>query len=200
MMTPLISTYSQSPSKQKLQSLNNYVEFLNESVHGLAVAQILFVNYNKDLNKHVDLESHKINTHITNMELGANLSAIKLSALSKRESKHLSGHVATILNRDVDQIVSILNKVNNLRFEIESFIAENDLDIKENIYQCYVYLEKTVALFERYDQMHESLSAKLRQEVSYEYEKMDLMFYKIHSETVDMLRILRGAKHRKHFG
>jgi len=60
LLTPLISTYSQSPETDKLQSLNNYVEFLNESVHGLAVAQILFVNYNKDLNKHVDLESHTL--------------------------------------------------------------------------------------------------------------------------------------------
>ena len=63
--------WSQSPQEMKV--LNTYVELLNESVHGLAVAQILFVNYNKDLNKYVDLESKKINTHITNAELGENI-------------------------------------------------------------------------------------------------------------------------------
>ena len=64
-MVPIISSYSQSPTPDKIRALNTYVEFLNESVHGLAVAQILFVNYNKDLNKHVDLESHKINTPVS---------------------------------------------------------------------------------------------------------------------------------------
>ena len=206
-MMPLISSYSQSPNPDKIRALNTYVEFLNESVHGLAVAQILFVNYNKDLNKHVDLESHKINTHITNMELGPNifdnpdintsdndLSALKLSKLTKKESAHLSSHVAKVLNNDVDQIVIILNKVNKLRFEIEDFIADNDLSVNENIYQCYVYLEKTVALFDNYAQMHDALSRKLRNQVSYNYEPMDALFFEMHTATVNMVRELRDGR------
>ena len=207
LMVPIISSYSQSPTPDKIRALNTYVEFLNESVHGLAVAQILFVNYNKDLNKHVDLESHKINTHITNMELGPNifdnpdintsdndLSALKLSTLTKKESVHLSSHIANVLNRDVAEIVKILNKVNRLRFEIEDFIANNDLSVNENIYQCYVYLEKTVALFDNYAQMHDGLSRKLRNQISYTYKPMDAMFFDMHTATVDMIRELRDGR------
>ena len=206
LLTPFISSYSQSPNPDKIRALNTYIEFLNESVHGLAVAQILFVNYNKDLNKHVDLESHKINTHITNMELGPNifdnpdintsdndLSAIKLSKLTKEQSRHLNSNVANVLNKDVTQIVTILNKVNKLRFEIEDFIAKNDLDQRENIYQCYVYLEETVALFDNYAQMHDALSRKLRNQISYNYKPMDALFFEMHTATVEMLRLLRDG-------
>ena len=194
-------------TSDKMKALNFYVEFLNESVHGLSVAQILFVNYNKDLNRHVDLESHKINTHITNMELGANIfdnpdintsdsnvSAMMLAKLTKENSKYLSNGTARILNEDVAEIVNILDKVNNLRFEIEEFIAKNDLEVKENIYKCYVYLEKAVALFDNYADKHDNLSKRLRQEILYEYKPLDFIFYEIHTETVKMLKQLRNAQ------
>lgn len=199
------SGFSQTPERMK--ALNNYVEFLNESVHGLTVAQILFVNYNKDLNKHVDLESHKINTHITNMELGpnifdnpdintsdSNVSTMMLAKVTKENSSVLESGTARLLNEEVNQIVQILEKVNNLRFEIEDFIKNNDLDVKENIYTCYVYLEKCVALFDNYAFKHDNLSKRLRREVLYEYKPMDFMFHEIHKETVDVLAQLRKGK------
>jgi len=203
----LLMSSGSAQTPEKMQALNYYVEFLNESVHGLSVAQILFVNYNKDLNRHVDLESHKINTHITNMELGANIfdnpdintsdsnvSAIMLSRLTKENSKYLESSTARLLNEEVSEIVKILDKVNNLRFEIEKFIAENDLDVKENIYTCYVYLEKAVALFDSYAFKHDNLSNRLRKELLYEYRPMDFIFYEIHQETVNMLRQLRKGQ------
>ncbi len=207
LMIPIISGSAQGPNPEKIQALNNYVEFLNESVHGLAVAQILFVNYNKDLNKHVDLESHKINTHITNMELGPHifdnpdintsdndLSAIKLSRVTKEQSIHLNSSIANVLNRNVSEIVNILNKVNKLRFEIEDFIAGNDLSQKENIYECYVYLEKTVGLFDSYASMHNALSVKLRQQIRYEYTPMDRMFFDVHTASTELIQLLRDGK------
>lgn len=207
LMMPIINGSAQAPNPEGIQALNNYVEFLNESVHGLAVAQILFVNYNKDLNRHVDLESHKINTHITNMELGPHifdnpdintsdndLSAIKLSRVTKEQSIHLNSSIANVLNRNVTEIVNILNKVNKLRFEIEDFIAANDLSVKENIYECYVYLERTVALFDSYAQMHDALSRKLRQQIKYEYTPMDRLFFDVHAASTDLITLLRDGK------
>ena len=200
------SGFTQSPSP-KMDALNYYVEFLNECSHGLSVAQIIFVNYNKDLNKHVDLQSHKINTHITNSEFGENIfdnpdinttdsnrSAIHLSKLTRQESKHLSRQTAASLNKDVDQIVTILNKVNSLRFEIENFMIINDLDQKENIYKCYTYLEQTVGLFDQYAAMHDALSRKLRNQVVDEVRPMDFMFFEIHKASVEMLRVLRSGQ------
>ena len=196
-----------SQSTQEMKVLNTYVELLNESVHGLAVAQILFVNYNKDLNKYIDLESKKINTHITNAELGDNIfnnpditttdnnaSAMKLSQMSKTQSAELNSSTANILNGYVSEIVTVLNKINALRFEIETFLVENDLNIKENVYTSYELLEKAVTYFDEYAVVHDKLSRRLRKEVIYKYKPMDFVFYEVHTATNLMLAEFRKDK------
>ena len=202
-----IGSYGWSQSPEEMKVLNTHVELLNESVHGLAVAQILFVNYNKDLNKYVDLESKKINTHITNSELGENIfdnpditttdnnaSAMKLSKMTKAESAALNRSTASILNGYVSEVVSVLNKINKLRFDIENFLKTNDLNQKENIYKSYELLEEAVLYFDEYAAMHDKLSKRLRKEVLYEYKPMDFVFYEIHSATQAMLADFRKDK------
>jgi len=85
------------------------------------VAHILFSNYNKDLNKYVDLDSHKINAFMTNDEVGVSIfdnpdistsdnnnSALKLSKISEERSKVLQPDAARNFNNLVSEIVSIL--------------------------------------------------------------------------------------------
>jgi len=202
-----MGTYGWSQSPQEMKVLNTYVELLNESVHGLAVAQILFVNYNKDLNKYVDLESQKINTHITNAELGDNIfdnpditttdnnaSAMKLSSLAQAQSSILDGGTARMLNGYVKEVVTVLNKINKLRFEIERFLLNNDLNDKENIYKSYELLEQAVTYFGEYAVVHDKLSSRLRKEVLYEYKPMDFVFYEVHTATNLMLNEFRKDK------
>lgn len=198
-------------SDNEIKTLNYYVDFLNESTHGLTVAHILFVNYNKDLNKYVDLESYKINAHITNQELGASIfdnpdintkdnhvSAMKLSVLTKQKSSALKKKTASALNKYVDEITVILNKINNLRFEIETFITDNDLNIDENIYRSYELLEKAVSLFDAYELKHGQLYKVLQSELKYEYKPMDFAFQEIHSASIELLRDLRNGNSTKH--
>ena len=193
-----------------VDALNYYVDFLTESVHGLTVAQILFVNYNKDLNKYVDIQSYKLNTHITNAELGTsifnnpdintrddNVSAIMLSSISKNHSKVLSTQTAKVFNIFVTDIVNTLNKINDLRFEVESFIGNNDLENKENIYRSYELLEEASRLFEDYAQKHDQFARRLRQEIKYEYRPVDFIFFEIHSASIAMLQDLRREKYTK---
>jgi len=102
----LVPIFAMGQSASELEVLNSYVDFMNECVHGLTVAQIIFVNYNQDLNNYVDVASHKLNSHITNKEMGESIfdnpnintkddkvSALKLSQLTRQKS--------TILNRKV---------------------------------------------------------------------------------------------------
>ena len=101
----------------QLDALNTYVEFLNESVHGLTVAHILFVNYNKDLNKYVDLDSHKLNAFMTNQEVGKsifdnpdisttdnNTSALKLARRVKELQSSLGANDSRTFNNLVDEL------------------------------------------------------------------------------------------------
>jgi len=179
----LFCVSGKAQSDEELNALNTYVQFLNESVHGLTVAHILFVNYNKDLNKYVDLDSHKINTHITNQELGAsifdnpdintsdsNASAMQLVETSKRLSSALPRSTANVLNAYVSDIKIILEKINALRFEIESFLKSSDLNEKENIYTSYELL------------------------VTYKYEPLDFTFLAIHEASVSMIQNIRNEQ------
>ncbi len=166
-------SYAQQVSKEK--ALNTYIEFLNESVHGLTVAHILFVNYNKDLNKYVDLDSHKINAFMTNQEVGSsifdnpdistsdnNTSALQLSKITEQRSQVLNSGEASRYNKLVFDIVQVLNNINSLRFKIETFIASSDLNEKENIYKSYEMLEQAVSYFKSYTAKHDQLVQGLR--------------------------------------
>lgn len=188
----------------KLDALNTYVEFLNESVHGLTVAHILFSNYNKDLNKYVDLDSHKINAFMTNDEVGVSIfdnpdistsdnnnSALKLSKISEERSKVLQPDAARNFNNLVSEIVSILNNINSLRFEIESFITSSDLNQKENIYKSYEMLERAVGYFEGYSSKHDRLMQGLQMQYKAEKSPIGKLFRELHKPSVNMIMDLR---------
>ena len=158
----------------QLDALNTYVEFLNESVHGLTVAHILFVNYNKDLNKYVDLDSHKLNAFMTNQEVGKsifdnpdisttdnNTSALKLARRVKELQSSVGANDSRTFNNLVDEIVAVLTKINGLRFEIEQFINSSDLNEKKNIYTSYELLEEAVSHFDHYNAKHDQLVLSL---------------------------------------
>lgn len=199
-----VGTVCTAQSPAKVEALNTYIEFLNESVHGLNVAQILFENYNKDLNKYVDLDSHKLNAFITNQEVGGsifdnpdfstsgnNTSAIKLSLKVKRLNDVLKAEETKIFNRLVDEIVSILNSINNLRFEIEDFINSSDLNEKENIYTSYELLERAVSQFNNYHVKHEQLTQALKRSMEYKQRPLGFILDELHSASVSMIKDLR---------
>jgi hypothetical protein len=55
------SSISYSQTSKKLEALNEYVNFTNESVHGLLIIHRLLENSNQEVNKYVDLPNYKIN-------------------------------------------------------------------------------------------------------------------------------------------
>ena len=201
----LCGSKSYTQSEAEMKALNSYIQFLNESVHGLTVAHILFVNYNKDLNKYIDLDSHKINTHITNQELGASIfdnpdintsdsneSAIQLADITKRKSAALPSSVANRLNSYVSDIKTILNSINSLRFEIENFLKSSDLNVKENVYKSYELLERVVSYFDKYASLHDQLARSVRGHLTYKYDPLDFVFFEIHSASISLIKEIRN--------
>jgi len=195
---------STAQTTAKVEALNTYVEFLNESVHGLTVAHILFVNYNRDLNKYVDLDSHKLNAFMTNQEVGVsifdnpdisttdnNTSAIKLSKKIKELSSALKNDEARNFNALVDEIVGILSRINGLRFEIEEFINSSDLNNKENIYRSYELLEQAVRYFDEYHANHDRLIKGLKGVLDYKQRPLGFTLDELHAASVSMIVDLR---------
>ena len=72
-----IEVDAQASQKQQAASLNNYVYFTNESVHGLLIVHRLLENFNQKINKYVDLESTQFNFY-SNADLPRNLSLIHI--------------------------------------------------------------------------------------------------------------------------
>ncbi|MDG2448164.1 MAG: hypothetical protein P8M34_00950, partial [Saprospiraceae bacterium] len=49
--------------KNEVRAVNNYVTFVNESIHGLLIAHRLFEIYNQTVNKYVDLPDYQLNNY-----------------------------------------------------------------------------------------------------------------------------------------
>jgi len=150
--------------QEQIAALNLYVEFLNESIHGLFTAHALLVISNKEVNKYIDLDSYSLNK-LTNSEVQSNLfeksdkanyttfqgySPMQLYELAKERSDVLNPSLAGQLNGLADEIAGILVRINALRFEIADFIATHDLNEKESIYGVFEILEECALMFDQY--------------------------------------------------
>lgn len=156
----------------KINALNNYVYFTNESVHGLLIIQRMLESFNKDVNRYVDLESIKVNFY-GNKDLPANIfvdeenwfydtSPYEWYIIAKRQSKLLEPSDVTSLNIHATAMKRILGEVNAKRFEIEEYINQNDLSQEEAQQGVYAMLERCVTLYEQFWQSQRSLEAALR--------------------------------------
>jgi len=56
-----VTAQAKANQEEKLKAINNYVQFTNESTHGLLIVHRLLENFNKNINKYVDLPDQQIN-------------------------------------------------------------------------------------------------------------------------------------------
>ncbi len=168
------SMVAQTASKEEqLASLNNYVYFTNESVHGLLIVHRLLENFNQKINKYVDLESNQFNFY-SNKDLPRNLfddpeqwfydvSPYAWYELSITESTKLPSGLATSLNKDLEQLKSIITRVNAIRFELGVLTESKDLQERKNLDKIYSKLEECVTLYDNFNTIKEELKLKLIQ-------------------------------------
>ncbi|MBK9256311.1 MAG: hypothetical protein IPM42_12555 [Saprospiraceae bacterium] len=154
------SAYSQASNAQKVKALNNYITFSNECTHGLLIVHRLLENFNKNINKYVDLPDQKINFY-TNKDLPEDIfqdpenwfyevspnelykkAIASSSVLSVADSKQLEGIMS--------QMKSITTATNKLRFDLEEMIQTLDLTKRENLSLVYEKLEIGVKLYKDY--------------------------------------------------
>ena len=134
-------------------------------------AQALLINNNRELNKFVDLESHEL-LNISNEHFPSNLfeksdlanyssyegeSPLQLIDQLHSNSSILDQALAAELNRHVDRIGVILNKINALRFSIPEYLNSQDLSKRESIYGAYDLLEQCSDLYEQFADEHKKI-------------------------------------------
>jgi hypothetical protein len=144
----------------KLRSLNNYVHFSNESTHGLLIVHRLLENFNKNINKYVDLPDQQINFY-SNKDLPKDIfedpenwfydtSPNEWHAKILEESSVLPAPHPEKMNQLATEMKAITDAVNQLRFALEEQIKTLDLTKRENLSLVYDKLEEGVTLYKQF--------------------------------------------------
>ncbi len=145
---------------EKVKALNNYVNYSNESTHGLLIVHRLLENFNKSINKFVDLPDQQINFY-SNKDLPQDIfedpenwfyetSPNKWYIKATSGENILPSATQTKLKGIAADMHTITTKVNKLRFELEDQIKVLDLTKRENVSLVYDKLEEGVKLYKDY--------------------------------------------------
>lgn len=188
------------------RAINNYVSFINESIHGLLIAHRLFENYNQSINKYVDLPEYQLNNY-SNADLPDNIfvdpehwfydrSPIEWHTIARREGKFLGGSSGR-LNQEIDQIKYLLDIINEKRKSIQVLIESRDFTQSENLKAVYDELEGVVALYDqfydRYQRVDKLLNELFRPSAksSEDYRTFQTSFVDAYNPMKSQLDILR---------
>ena len=153
-------TFTQNPSKASVKALNNYVQFTNESIHGMMIAHRIFENINQKVNRSVDSPSEQINFY-GNKDLPKNIfldpeqwfyqiSPYQWYQTAKTESRFLKPAEKQTLNSHADKIKKIIDQTNKLRFQLDDFIKNKDLQNPINQTEIFRQMEVVVDLYENF--------------------------------------------------
>lgn len=166
------ASIAQTPiSKTQIEVLNEYVQFTNESIHGLLIIHRLLENFNQDINKYVDLDGEQFNFY-SNKDIPFdifddpehwfyekspyewyNSAKLKARSLNTDDAKKLFG-IAT-------EMKDICGEVNQLRFSLETLINTSDLTQRIELNRVYNLLEKGVSLYDEYYALTKNMKSTL---------------------------------------
>ena len=194
----------------KIQALNNYVGFINESIHGMVIVHRLLENYNQELNRYVDLEGYQIN-NFGNSDLPKNIfqdpddwfyqiSPFEWFTIAKDGSKVFPVAEATLLNKFMLDLRKKINEINQIRFDIDDYINQNDLSEKKNIETVYQLLERGTDLFDSFYEEQtkfEVLLIKLSRQYSKQDPIMDDVVDAFDKTWFSSKNILRSVRDKK---
>ncbi len=162
----------QQTQADKIKALNNYVNFSNESTHGLLIVHRMLENFNKNINKYVDLPDQQINFY-SNKDLPEDIfedtenwfydtSPNEWFVLITKSSGVLPAPTETKLKAISTDMKSILVAVNKIRFDLENQINSLDLTKRENLSLVYDKLEEGVKLYKHFYEKQVILEAEIK--------------------------------------
>lgn len=140
-------------------AINYHIKLANESFHGMLVIHRLLENFNQEVNKYVDLQSGQINFY-GNEDLPPNIfldqdhwfydpSPYAWYEKCERNSTLVPNELRSDLMAFRKQMKSIMDSLNQLRFEIDRTLKSRNMKALENQKLIYSQLETGVRLFDR---------------------------------------------------
>lgn len=190
-----------SQGVKRLEALNNYVSFANESTHGLLIVHRLLENYNQEINKFVDLPGYQLN-NISNKDLPRNIfkdtdhwfyeeTPYELFDRLKNDSGIIGKSNHDLLFPISKDILRTINKINNIRFEIADMISKKKKK-KDNLNDIYLKLEKVVDLFDLYYAYILNLKSTLSKiKIEENKGKLGSILFDVYDESMNVLTALR---------
>lgn len=163
---------AQAPvSKAQIDVLNEYVQFSNESIHGLLIIHRLLENFNQDINKYVDLEGQQINFY-SNKDIPFDIfddpehwfyekSPYEWYNTAKVKARVLNASDAKRLFSIATEMKDICAQVNQLRFSLETTINTSDLTIRAELQKVYDLLETGVSLYDEFYALTKTMKSSL---------------------------------------
>jgi len=191
---------------QKLEDINLQVDYINESIHGIMVANKLFEFFNQDVNRFVDLDSYELQG-FNNKDLPANLfdssSQDYYEELSPKAYFNKISGSKTISEKNkilAVQLYALMSDIDKKRFDIEKYLDLHDLRDRDNLPGVYALLENCVALYKNFYGLYQDYTEVLNQDYSAASGKANIPGYgtlaSFHSnviKTMDAVRYNRTA-------
>jgi hypothetical protein len=157
LQAPFFSLQAQNHA-DRVKALNEYIDYSNESIHGMLIAHRLFENYNQDVNHYVDLPGHQLNFY-NNNDLPRDIfedpdhwfyetSPRELFDRAAENNRNLDQDNYAELQKIASEIQQTTLRANELRLSIADSINNLDLNNRDALYTVYDMLEAAVDAFD----------------------------------------------------
>ncbi len=144
----------------KVKALNNFVNFSNESTHGMVIVLGLLENFNKNINKYVDLPDQQINFY-SNKDMPKDIfedpenwfyEVSPNSWYNKiLQSKSVLPTATEVsLLTSTNKMKVLITNINNVRYDLEQQINTLDLTKRENLGLVYDKMEEAVKWYKEF--------------------------------------------------
>jgi len=213
--TPINNDPSILLSAEETKAINQYINYFNESIHGMLIVHRLLENNNQDINKYVDLEGFQINFY-SNNDLPKNIfedpdqwfyevSPETMYNNLASANANLPAGIKDKLKTQADGIFQICRETNQIRFDVEKYIDEHDLTEREQLYGVYELLDNAVKLYKNFYSTQKQFELAISPYVkdarnnlsSSKFAKMNTAFVNIQKDTRYILDALREKDESK---
>jgi Ca-activated chloride channel family protein len=150
----------------KIKVLNNYINYVNETVHALWMIHVELENYNLSLNKFGENRRNSItfkNKNYMNLKQAYKTIPAKIYQTCISESKLFSKQERKVLNQHLNNLKNILDNLQYTRDSISKYTNNGKYLIDKNLTKAYKMLANCKTWFKLYNKEKEQLYKTIKQ-------------------------------------
>ncbi|MCZ2102053.1 MAG: hypothetical protein LC107_11010 [Chitinophagales bacterium] len=207
----LVQPYAANPDNlDKVKAINNYINFSNESTHGMLIVHRLLENFNKNINKFVDLPDQQINFY-SNKDLPEDIFEDPEHWFYETSPNSWYNKILTSkgvlptatevgLLTPANKMKAIIVNINKVRFDLETQINTLDLTQRENLGLVYDKLEEAVVWYKEYYKFQQELESNINKYFkTLNVSKDEMQFPEVLKAMTDVYETNRAALNALYF-